>query len=173
MPPALFGAPVVATFFLAKSEHAVHETVPRRLRRPGRQGPRIASPQVVPVSAVEVGEVSDLQRERITRMLGQQPVEARAEAFPVAPEPGADCGDVRPLALICLQLGQAAETLLDLGQDTPFPEGNMKLGTETMAHDEVRVRIERTVDGCYRVAAVGMELAERSLKGLDRRRGCR
>jgi hypothetical protein len=74
---SVLGLGIVAALFKPKRLHAQHQTISRISRTPGRQDSLGACSKTVAIAVKEIGQVADLQRQQVSRMICQQPLEAQ------------------------------------------------------------------------------------------------
>ena len=164
----VFRLGIVAALFEPKRLHAQHQPISRISRTPGRQDALGACSKSVAIAVKEIGQVADLQRQQVSRMIRQQPLEAQAHAVPVARSPF--CNGLRmrtfPIRTAGVQGLQPLQALMHLGQHTALPHRDEHLGAQDMSHDEVRVGAQRLVNDRYCIAPIDIERGQRALIGV-------
>ena len=163
------GPAVVAALLQAEGIHAQEEAVAGVGGGPVGQGAGQAAAQIVLVAVIKVGQVADLKRQGVTRMVGQKAVVYRARAVPVALRPGLQGRGVAELAFVGTagQPVQMSKACLDFGQDALFPKRGVYGGAEDVAHDEIGIDLQCRVKNLDRVAAIALQALEGGLEGLQ------
>ena len=169
LPAGVLRRAVVAALLQAEGGHAEQEAVSGVVSGVGRERAGDAAAQIVPVAEEEVGEMADLERHHVARLVGDDAVEPRRHPVPVAGGPIRDRRDVGAFALRgrAREFVEAAKHRLDVGEHALLPQHGVHLGAEDMPRHEIRVIRQRPVDGLDRITPVALELAYRRLQDLQ------
>jgi hypothetical protein len=164
-----FGLRVLVALLHSEGVHPDHERVAGQPWRPCREHARDAVAKVERVTANEVHEVRELDREDVARVLDQDAVEGGHAAMPVADRQLAS--GCRKESLPLGGLGEGGSALVQRGQRVVGKAALEKTQKDQcfgrVGGGEVGGKRERLFDRCNRIAPIGPQGPKRALVRLQ------